>query len=476
MRRNLFLIPALAFVIKLAIIARIQGFDWFTAGNGNMVNGLTTLLDKNYAPSHVWYGADAENYLRSVVALFRDGFFSKEGNLYYWPAGYPILIWLVGFISQGAMLSMVAILQSFLYFVACAFFVEELRQSRLVNFSFPVALALSLNPTLALNTIAIGYELPTASLVIISIAALMRFFRRNQKSLMSIEFLAASMSMALASFMQPRLLVFAVALFLIWGLAQFPIKIASSLIVISLGVVLAAPTIMIFRNMKSVGFVAISTNLGTTMNIGAGSESTGGYTNKTTGVECPEVQGNPAQIDSARVKCVLKWYVNNPSQAARLFWNKTLYFWSPWYGPIANGTMARNPWRVNHPLNDTIKTQSGANLVFGNTGKLLSWLWLFATLTFLALGFRFLWSAGGIERLWGSAAFSMVVINWLSSIATIGDHRFRIPTMTLSLLLQTIGFCALFVNKRKRLAGPSVNIPWTGLHWKRKSETDNLQP
>jgi hypothetical protein len=168
--------------------------------------------------------------------------------------------------------------------------------------------------------------------------------------------------------------------------------------------------------------------------------------------------------------------VNNPSQAARLFWNKTLYFWSPWYGPIANGTMARNPWRVNHPLNDTIKTQSGANLVFGNTGKLLSWLWLFATLTFLALGFRFLWSAGGIERLWGSAAFSMVVINWLSSIATIGDHRFRIPTMTLSLLLQTIGFCALFVNKRKRLAGPSVNIPWTGLHWKRKSETDNLQP
>jgi hypothetical protein len=114
MRRKLLLIPALAFVIKLAIIARIQGFDWFTAGNGNMVNGLTSLLDKNYPPSHVWYGADAENYLRSVVGLFREGFFSKEGNLYYWPAGYPILIWLLGLIGHGTMLTMVAILQSIL--------------------------------------------------------------------------------------------------------------------------------------------------------------------------------------------------------------------------------------------------------------------------------------------------------------------------------------------------------------------------
>jgi hypothetical protein len=374
------------------------------------------------------------------------------------------------------MLSMVAILQSLLYFIACAFFVEELKQSRLVNFSFPVALALTFNPTLALNTIAIGYELPTASFVMISIAALMRCFRRNQKALISIDLLVASISMALASFMQPRLLVFAVALFLLWGLARFPIKIALGLIIISLGVVLTAPTIMIFRNLKAMGFVAISTNLGTTMNIGAGNESTGGYTNKTTGVECPEVQGNPAQIDSARVKCILNWYVNNPSQSARLFWNKSVYFWSPWYGPIANGTMARNPWRINHPLNETIKTQSGASLVYGNTGKLVSWLWVLATLFFLAHGIRILWKAGGIERLWGFAAFSMVVINWLSSVATIGDHRFRIPTMTLSLILQTIGFCAFFVNKRKRLVGPSVDIPWSGLHWKRNSETDNLRP
>jgi len=476
MRRNLLLIPALAFVIKLAIIARIQGFDWFTAGNGNMVNGLTTLLDKNYAPSHVWYGADAENYLRSVVGLFRDGFFSTERNLHYWPAGYPVLIWLVGLIGNGSMLALVAILQSLLYFIACAFFVDELRQSRLVNFSYPVALVLTLNPTLTLNTIAIGYELPTASFVLISIAALMKYYRREQKTIFNLEIFIAALSMSLSAFMQPRLILFALILFVMWGLAKFPLKAASGLIAISLGIVIIAPGIMMFRNSQAMGFTAISTNLGVTMNIGAGDEATGGYNGKYNGVPCPEAVGNEAEVDSAKVKCVVEWYLANPIKFLKLSWNKALYFWSPWYGPVANGTMARNPWRVNHPLNDTIKTQSGANLVYGNTGKLLSWLWLLATLTFLALGFRFLWSAGGIERLWGSAAFSMVVINWLSSIATIGDHRFRIPTMTLSLLLQIIGFCALFVNRRKRLVGPSVDIPWTGLHWKRKSETDNLQP
>jgi hypothetical protein len=36
-----------------------------------------------------------------------------------------------------------------------------------------------------------------------------------------------------------------------------------------------------------------------------------------------------------------------------------------------------------------------------------------------------------------------VVISWLVSMGTIGDHRFRIPTMSLSLFLQVIGYFAL---------------------------------
>jgi len=160
----------------------------------------------------------------------------------------------------------------------------------------------------------------------------------------------------------------------------------------------------------------------------------------------------------------------------KLSWNKARFFWSPWFGPEASGTMARNPWRINHPLNETLKTPDGANMVNGGFGRASSWLWMISGLIFLGLGFRFLWSVGGLERLWGSAAFSMVVINWLSSIATIGDHRFRIPTMSLSLVLQVIGFSYLFISKRKRLLGSALELSWPALIWKRKSEPDNLQP
>lgn len=476
LRNQLFAISLLALVIKLAIISRIQGFDWYGAGNGNIVTGLQGLLDKSYAPANVWYGADAENYLRSVLGLFRDGFFSMERNLHYWPAGYPTLIWLVGIVFQGSMLAMVAILQSVLYCVACMFFLNEVRQSRLVNFSWPIAIALTLNPTLALNTIAIGYELPTASFSLIGIAALMRKYRTGNNALLDSNLLITSLSFALATFMQPRLAVLAFFALLMWVLSRFPMKSAIIGLTVSMALVLVGPAIMMFRNSQAMGFSAISTNLGVTMNIGAGDEATGGYNGKYNGVPCPEAVGNEAQVDSAKVKCVLKWYAKNPIKLLKLSFNKAIYYWSPWYGPVANGTMARNPWRINHPLNETIKTQSGADMVFGTTGKLVSWIWLLMGIGLLFLGTRFLWQAGGIERLWGFSAFVLVLLNWLSSIATIGDHRFRIPTMTLSVVLQAIGLTSLLIAKRKKLVGPSTDVTWAGVHWKRSSETDNLQP
>jgi hypothetical protein len=468
LRNRLLLIPALAFLIKLTIIARIQGFDWYASGNGDLALGLRTLLDKNYVPGKVWYGADAENYLRSWLGLLNDGFFSTEGKLHYWPAGYPLLIWIIGLIGQGSTLALIAIVQSFIYFVACAFFVDQIRQTRLVTFSFPIAFGLTLNPTLALNTMAIGYELPTTSLMLVAISCMIRYFRLQKSSIISRDTLLAFLSFALTVFMQPRFLLLALATAMIWAFARFSIKKAATFVALGIVISIVGPGVLVYRNSEAMGFLAISTNLGVTMNIGAGDEATGGYSPNSKGVACPTAVGNAAQADRALVKCVLDWYSNNPDKALKLFWNKAIYFWSPWYGPLKSGTMERNPWRVNHPLNETVKTQSGTNLVYGSIGKLISWLWLVAGLFFLVFGFRYLWQAGGLERLWGTAAFTLVVVNWLSSIVTIGDHRFRIPTMTLSLALQVIGFTSLFLSKRKRLVGPGTDIGWPGLHWKRK--------
>jgi hypothetical protein len=466
LRNKLLLIPALAFFIKLTIIARIQGFDWYASGNGDLATGLNTLLDKNFVPANAWYGADAENYLRSWLGLLNEGFFSTEGKLHYWPAGYPLLIWIVGFVGQGSTLALIAVVQSFLYFLACAFFVDQIRQTRLVAFSFPIAFALTLNPTLALNTIAIGYELPTASLVLIAISGMIRYFRLQKSSFITRDTIVAFLSFALVVFMQPRFLLLAIATAIIWALARFSIEKAATFFALGIAISLVGPSVLMYRNNEAMGFVAISTNLGVTMNIGAGDEATGGYSPNSKGVECPASEGNSAQADRALVKCVIDWYFNNPDKALKLFWNKAIYFWSPWYGPLKNGTMERNPWNLNHPLKETVKTQSGTNLVYGSIGKAISWLWLLACLFFTIWGFRYLWRAGGLERLWGTAAFTLVIVNWLSSIVTIGDHRFRIPTMTLSLALQVIGFTSPFFSKRKRLVGPGTDVGWPGLHWK----------
>ena len=476
LRNRLFLITALAFLIKLSIISRIQGFDWYAAGNGNVVNGLTVLLDKNYIPAHAWYGADGENYIRGLWGLAKDGFYSTEGKLSYWPAGYPLLLWPLLMVFKGSFFGAVAVIQSLLYAFACAFFFEEFRQTRLVKFAIPVALLLTFNPTLALNTIAIGYELPTVALSLISTAAMMRAFRKNQKTIVSLEWLIASLAFLLATFMQPRLILIAFAVLAIWAVAQYKISIAVPVLIASIVIVAIAPATMILRNKEANGYASISTNLGTTMGIGAGPDATGGYNGKYNGVPCPEAEGesNPAKADSAKVRCILKWYVQNPGSSIKLFWNKARFFWSPWFGPEANGTMARNPWRINHPLTETVKTESGKAMVYGNFGKLVSWIWMLGTFLLLLYGFRILWQSGGIERLIGIVALSTVTVNWLSSILTIGDHRFRIPSMGMSLILQGIGFAALFIRERKRLTGSSAEVTWPGLRWKQNRQTDNL--
>jgi hypothetical protein len=473
-RNRYFLIPLSALIIKFLVILRIQGFDWFAAGGNDIVKGLTVLLDKNFRPAHIWYGADGENYLRGLVALARDGFLSKESNLSYWPAGYPLLMWPLLLILKGSFFFGLAFLQSLIYAFGCAFFVDELIRTRSAKFALPVALFLTFNPTISLNTIAIGYESPSVAFILIAVAAMMKNFRLSKTKALSVELLFASISFLFAAFMQPRLVVVAFSCLIIWSLAKYRVKIVAIFLATSLSIIAVAPAVLIFRNLQANGFAAISTNLGNTMNIGAGPNSTGGYSNQATGVSCPKVIGNDAVQDSARIRCVLKWYLKNPSKALVLSWYKSIYFWSPWFGPLANGTMARNPWRVNHPLAETIKTDSGFSMVYGTGGKLLSWAWMLFNLVFMFYGFVILWRVGNLERVLSLVALATIIVNWLSSVATIGDHRFRIPSMGMSLFLQAVGFTALFLHKKRRFPGSSIPVEWPGLHWKARRQPDNL--
>ena len=421
-------------------------------------------------------GADGENYLQGLEGLLSEGFFSSAEKLSYWPAGYPILMWPIAAITENNLAFIVGIIQSLIFALAILFFAIELSATSLKRFAWPAAIILSLSPTLSLNSVVIGYEVTSASLFLLAISLFLRQVRLSKSSILNWENSLAAFAIAISCFMQPRILLLALWIIIPFAIYHYRGRAIPIFLAFTISIVAIAPSIIILRNIEANGFAAISTNLGTTMNIGAGPESTGGYTSKATGVPCKAVEGNAAEQDSHKVGCVLKWYLENPGKSAKLFINKFLYHWSPWFGPLANGTMARNPWLEFHPFADSGKTQEGFEIVNGGLGKTISWAWVLGSLALLIYGFIALRRRGGVSTLLAWCLFIPVLLNTGSSMGTIGDHRFRIPTLTLSILLQLFGLYAIFERRsfKKGLDG-KVRLA-QGLNWKGRGQGDNLQP
>lgn len=430
-------------LIKLAIIFRIQGMN---AGSG----------DRVYFVDGAWLGADGENYLMGYNALLKDGIFSTESILNYWPAGYPLVIFFLSILGKSWALTTLSIVQSAIFSYAAYFFATQISKTRLKKFSFLAFILILFNPTLSFSSIAIGYESITASGLLIVVALIIKdFIEKNDKKFLRY-LVINSVVVGLLSFMQPRLIVTGILLNLFWVITRKDVKASVFLVVISLLVTLFFPATLVYRNHKAVSLNSISTNLGVTMNIGAGDNATGGYMKEGYGVPCTPT-GSATQADTQRVKCVLDWYISNPGKAIKLFYNKTLYFWSPWYGPEANGTMARNPWLTISPIKNIASTPDGDKLIYGGFGKLISWLWLLGGLGLLLYGYLILWRKNSLERFIANATMIAISTNWLISLISIGDHRFRIPIMGMSLFLQAIGLRTLFKGgKAPMVEGPAL--------------------
>jgi hypothetical protein len=72
-------------------------------------------------------------------------------------------------------------------------------------------------------------------------------------------------------------------------------------------------------------------------------------------------------------------------------------------------------------------------------------------------GFTILWRAKQLERLMASIAIITISTSWLISLVTIGDHRFRLPIMGMSLFLQAVGIRTLFKGgKLPMVDGPAL--------------------
>jgi hypothetical protein len=394
-----------------------------------------------------WYGADGESYIAGVQGLQTDGFFSEEPKLSYWPAGYPLLLWTIAIISTAKFFYILSFLQSIFFAFSTYYFTNKLRNSSLNYLAFWGSIVISFNPTLSFSSLAVGYEAPIASCFMMITGLILANLKPTLDKKFWIAVAYVGGWFALATFMQPRFLLTAIIIALMWALkvvgAKNRIRIASLII----SIMMAAPATMIFRNSVVIDRATISTNLGVTMRIGAGPETSGAYAR--TGPEVPCEPKSPATVvtDNEVVICVLKWYLTNPADTVRLSINKAMYFWSPWSGPVAIGTMARNPWLKISPIQQTgDSNQDGQNLVFGPLGVAISYLWIFGQVLFLGLGYRAVRRLGPDEKFFARILITPVLVSWLLAVGTIGDHRFRIPTMSMSLIFQ---LAAILIIRKK---------------------------
>ena len=398
--------------------------------------------------SGAWYGADGENYMTGVDGLLKQGFFSTEPLLSYWPAGYPLLMWPIAILAKPIFFYLLTILQSIFFAYATYFFTDKLRNSSLKHLAFWASIILSLNPTLSLSSMAVGYEAPIAACFMMIAGTILATFNKPIDKKFWIAVASVGGWFALATFMQPRFLLIAIIIAVMWALKVVGNKNRIRVAALVIAIMMAAPAIMIFRNAVSIDKATISTNLGVTMRIGAGPETSGSYDRTGPDVPCEPKAPATTVTDNQIVTCVLKWYLTNPLDTARLSFNKAIYFWSPWSGPEATGTMARNPWLKISPAQQIGKsTADGQGLVYGPFGIVISYLWIIGQVIFLIMGYRSLRKLGQDELFFARILITPVLISWLLALGTIGDHRFRIPTMSMSLVLQLAAVLAI----RKKL-------------------------
>jgi hypothetical protein len=430
-------------ILKLIVISKIVGISFPISGKLMSIDGI-------------WLGADGENYLTGYNGLLRDGVFSTEGILNYWPAGYPLVIWLLSKLGVSWVLTTLSIIQTLVFSFSAYFFAVQLSRTRLKKYSFLVFTLIMFNPTLSLSSLAVGYESFTASGFLLAAAIIIKDFVEKNDSKLKLYVLTNALIYGLLAFMQPRLLVAGILILCFWIVTRRGIKSGSIILIIGVLVNLTIPATLVYRNYNAIGVASISTNLGVTMSIGAGDQATGGYLKGESGVDC-NLSGTEVEKDNQRVRCVLAWYLNNPVKSLNLFYNKTVYFWSPWFGPEANGTMARNPWLKISPVKNVTSTQEGIGLVFGGFGKLVSWVWLLSSVAIMFYGYLVLLRQKSLERFIGNLAMIAIGTNWLISLISIGDHRFRIPIMGMSLFLQAIGFKTLLRGGKPAMVdGPAL--------------------
>ena len=261
--RKFFILTGLVFLLKIIIIINIDGNNVGSEQSMHFVKGI-------------WLGADGENYLTGYKSLLSDGVFSDTSILNYWPAGYPLLIFLLSFMGKSWVLVSLAILQSLVFSITALYFAKQIFKSRIKEYTYIIYIFIILNPTLTLSTIAIGYESLAASGIMLSSALIVKDFVDKNKSSFIFLICCSSVIYGLIGFIQPRLILTGILVQTLWIVFRGGVSFKLAIFILSIFIISFLPSALVARNFVATQSISISTNLGETMAVGAGPGATGG--------------------------------------------------------------------------------------------------------------------------------------------------------------------------------------------------------
>jgi hypothetical protein len=186
-------------------------------------------------------------------------------------------MWPIAIVAQPIFFYLISAIQSVFFAYATYFFTNKMAKSSLKTYAFWTSIIISFNPTLSLSSLAIGYEAPIAACFMMVAGTILSTFNKPIDKKFWIAVASVGGWFALATFMQPRFLLIAIIVAIVWALRVVGTKNRLRIAALVTAIMMVAPAIMIYRNTVVIDKATISTNLGVTMRIGAGPETSGGY-------------------------------------------------------------------------------------------------------------------------------------------------------------------------------------------------------
>jgi hypothetical protein len=386
-----------------------------------------------------WLGADGENYLKIVIAFENEGLFTDDFLAQYFSSGYSFLIYCFGFFTKQYTILLLVWFQILLFSYAMTKFWEFISEILPRNLVSICIVLIALNPTLTLSSFVIGYESILASTIMLfSYYA----FRLNNSLVSTRTIFICGFWGGMALLVRPAIYPMLIVMIFFLALKVPRLRWGGALAIFF--IISISPAATALRNLEATGHLTIGTSLGTTMLIGAGDKSQGNYLDNGTELDCSVKEDSPAEQDFERVKCAISWHIQNPDDSLSLSAKKISHLFSAWYGPLSQGTMARNPWLYFHPVKNYSNNWL-SDIYFGKVGL---------SLAYLNLGFVILSIVGGAlflkrrkKELEAVILCAPILGIMALSALTVGDHRFRIPIIPQIIPLIIVALLGLWDKK-----------------------------